>query len=57
MTALPPPPPPPFPRATVSAMVATRTDPELREMFSRIHQFDMAFFNNNSAAQVWRRAA
>ena len=36
----------------VSAMIATRTDPELKEMFDRIHQFDMVFFNNNSTAQL-----
>ena len=33
-------------------MIATRTDPELKEMFDRIHQFDMVFFNNNSTAQL-----
>ncbi|GAX78039.1 hypothetical protein CEUSTIGMA_g5481.t1 [Chlamydomonas eustigma] len=36
----------------VSAMIATRTDPELRDLFSKIDQFEMLFFNNNSTAQL-----
>jgi TAG lipase/steryl ester hydrolase/phospholipase A2/LPA acyltransferase len=33
-------------------MIATRTDPELRDLFSKIDQFEMLFFNNNSTAQL-----
>ena len=36
----------------VCAIIATRTDIELSDMFSRIHQFDMNFFNNSSGVEL-----
>lgn len=36
----------------VCAIIATRTDIELRDMFSRIHQFDMNFFTNSSGVEL-----
>mmetsp|Transcript_39015 Transcript_39015/g.86806 ORF Transcript_39015/g.86806 Transcript_39015/m.86806 type:complete len:863 (-) Transcript_39015:1327-3915(-) len=36
----------------VSAIIGTRTDMELRELFSKLDQFDIGFFNNSRAVEL-----
>jgi len=36
----------------VAGIIATRTDEELRETFSKLEQFDIAFFNNSRAVEL-----
>ena len=36
----------------VAGIVATRTDEELRETFSKLESFDIAFFNNSRTVEL-----
>ncbi len=38
--------------SVVCAIIATRTDIELRDLFRKIHLFDMDFFSNSSGVEL-----
>ena len=44
--------PPPLQCTAVAAIVATRTDVELRELFMRLDHFDISFFKNSRAVEL-----